>query len=61
MTPHKAKLREQLAQAHDAWLNTKDDQEGWTQRRRAVQMALGAFLEWTRAEFPRPSTYRPSI
>ena len=35
-----------LAEAYNRWHCTKDDQEGWKERHRAVQLALGAFLEW---------------
>jgi hypothetical protein len=53
----KAKLKAQLAEAYREWHSTKDqdernldDNEGWNQRRRAVQLSLGAFLEWAFAE-----------
>jgi hypothetical protein len=46
----KRKLSARLAEAHNLWHCTKDDQEGWEQRRKAYQMALDAFLEWAYAE-----------
>jgi len=46
----KRKLSARLAEAYNPWHCTKDDQEGWEQRRKAYQMALDAFLEWAYAE-----------
>jgi hypothetical protein len=46
----KRKLSARLAEASNRWHCTKDDQEGREQRRKAVQMALGAVLEWAYAE-----------
>jgi hypothetical protein len=58
-SPQKARLREQLAKAFVAWHYTTDDrgerqptlddEEGWKQRRYAVQLALGAFYHWAKA------------
>jgi hypothetical protein len=56
----KAKLKEDLAKARDAWHYTTDDQgdrvltradqDGLKRRRHAVQLAIGAFLDWAYAE-----------
>src|SRR5262245_36574266 len=66
-SPHKLRLLAQLAEAHDAWHYMKDDkggrvptradQEGLYQRRHAVQLAVGAFLEWAYAEGDMPSEH----
>ena len=59
----KRKLSARLAEAYNPWHCTKDDQEGWEQRRKAYQMALDAFLEWAYAEdIPeRPKLGRPPL
>jgi hypothetical protein len=49
-TPHKAKLREQLAQAYNIWRSARDDDEGWKKRRKAAQLAVGAMIECASAE-----------
>jgi hypothetical protein len=46
----KRKLSARLEEAYNLWHRTKDDQEGWEQRRKACQMALGACLESAYAE-----------
>jgi hypothetical protein len=66
-SPHKSRLLEQLAEAHDAWhymkdgkaerVPTMDDQVGLNRRRHAVQLALGAFLDWAHAEGDIPSEH----
>jgi hypothetical protein len=66
-SPHKSRLLEQLAEAHDAWHYTKDDkgervptrtdQEGLNRRRHAAQRAIGAFLKWAHAEGDIPSEH----
>jgi hypothetical protein len=57
----------QLAEAHDAWhymkddkgerIPTMDDQMGLNRRRHAVQLAVGAFLDWAHAEGDIPSEH----
>src|SRR5262249_50172651 len=66
-SPHKSRLLAQLAEAHDAWHYMKDekgervpttaDQGGLNCRRHAVQLAIGAFLEWAHAEGDIPSEH----
>jgi hypothetical protein len=48
----KAKLRVQLAQAHNIWRDAKDDQNGQNQRWYAYQVALGAVLEYVKDDVP---------
>jgi hypothetical protein len=43
-------LRARLERAYDAWHRTKDDEEGWNQRRSAAADVLLAFNEWACAE-----------
>jgi hypothetical protein len=64
---HKARLLEQLAEAHETWCYTKSDegsrertkadQEGIRQRRYATQLVIGAFLEWAYAEGDIPNDH----
>jgi hypothetical protein len=64
---HKSRLLAQLAEAHDAWhymkddkgegIPTMDDQMGLNRRRHAVQLAVGAFLDWAHAEGDIPSEH----
>jgi hypothetical protein len=66
-SPHKSRLLAQLAEAHDAWhymkddkgerIPTRDDQEGLNRRRHAVQLAVGAIVEWAHAEGDIPSEH----
>jgi hypothetical protein len=66
-SPHKSRLLAQLAEAHDALhymeddkgarVPTRDDQDGRNRRRHAVQLAVGAFLEWAHAEGDIPSEH----
>jgi hypothetical protein len=66
-SPHKSRLLAQLAGAYDAWhymkddkgerIPTRDDQEGLNQRRHAVQLAVGAIVEWAHAEGDIPSEH----
>jgi hypothetical protein len=66
-SPHKSRLLAQLAEAHDAWhymkddkgerIPTMDDQMGLNRRRHAVQLAVGAFLDWAHAEGDIPSEH----
>ena len=53
----KAKLRAQLAQAHDIWRGAKDDQEGQNRRRYAYQVALGAVWEYVKNDAPSEHLY----
>ena len=53
----KAKLRAQLAQAHDIWRGAKDDQEGQNRRRHAYQVALGAVWEYVKNDAPSEHLY----
>ena len=57
MRHRKAKLRAQLAQAHNIWRGAKDDQEGQNQRWYAYQVALGAVLEYVRDGVPPEHLY----
>ena len=57
MRHRKAKLRAQLAQAHNIWRGAKDDQEGQNRRRYAYQVALGAVLEYVRDGVPPEHLY----
>ena len=52
-----AKLRAQLAQAHNIWRGAKDDQEGQNRRRRAYQVALGAVWEYVKNDAPSEHLY----
>jgi hypothetical protein len=53
----KAKLRAQLARAHDIWRGAKDDQDGQNQRWYAYQVALGAVVEYVKDEVPSEHSY----
>jgi hypothetical protein len=53
----KAKLRAQLAQAHNIWRGAKNDQEGQNRRRYAYQVALGAVLEYVKNDAPSEHLY----
>ena len=52
-----AKLRAQLAQAHNIWRGAKDDQEGQNRRRYAYQVALGAVWEYVKNDAPSEHLY----
>ena len=57
MRHRKAKLRAQLAQAHNIWRGAKDDQEGQNRRRYAYQVALGAVWEYVKNDAPSEHLY----
>jgi hypothetical protein len=52
-----AKLRAQLAQAHNIWRGAKDDQEGQNRRRYAYQVALRAVWEYVKNDVPSEHLY----
>jgi hypothetical protein len=52
-----AKLRAQLAQAHNIWRGAKDDQEGQNRRRYAYQVVLGAVWEYVKNDAPSEHLY----
>jgi hypothetical protein len=52
-----AKLRAQLAQAHNIWRGAKDDQEGQNRRRYAYQVALRAVWEYVKNDIPSEHSY----
>jgi hypothetical protein len=52
-----AKLRAQLAQAHDMWRGALDDQEGQNLRRYAYQVALRGVWEYVKDDVPSEHLY----